>query len=206
MNITDNIWQQFAQNHQLDTTQLEQFKTYYSMLCASDELFNLTAITELKAFLAYHATDSLMLGNFRNLHQYSMIADIGTGGGFPAIPLKIKYPHLAMVLIEVTHKKIQFLEAVIERLGLENIETSSLDWRTFLRKTEYPIELFCARASLQPEELLRMFQPSSPYKNASLVYWASEQWQPNPAVRDFVKEQYDYKVGNKRRKLIAFYR
>lgn len=200
----EQLWTAFGQQEKLSDTQLSQFQTYYTMVCSANELFNLTAITELKPALAYHFRDSLALGHARDLQQISWIADVGTGAGFPAIPLKIKYPHLKMVLIEVTHKKIQFLEEVARTLAFSEFHFEAIDWRTFLRKTEYPLELVCARASLQPEELLRMLKPSSPYKNAQLVYWASQQWQPNEKEAPFVKEQYSYKVGNKNRTLIFF--
>ncbi len=58
------------------------------------------------------------------------------GPDFPGIPLKIVFPHLQISLIEVAHKKINFLNEVIRALNLENVEVVDLDWRTFLRKTE----------------------------------------------------------------------
>ncbi len=130
------------------------------------------------------------------------LADIGAGAGIPSIPLKIKYPHLVLTLIEVNHKKIQFLETVAQKLGLSDIFTCDYDWRTFLRKIEEPIDFFCARASLQPEELIRMFKPSSPYKQSLLIYWASSQWEPSEEVVPYIRQDYGYKIGHKRRRLI----
>jgi 16S rRNA (guanine527-N7)-methyltransferase len=196
------LWHQFSQKHQLTDIQHEQFEKYYALLIEWNKLFNLTTITELDQVLNFHFSDSLMIDQFSNLNNVTMIADVGTGPGFPGLPLKIKYSHLKIVLIEVTYKKIQFLERVIQDLHLENVEIYDGDWRTFLRTTSYPIDIFCARASLQTEELLRMFQPSSPYRNAQLVYWASVDWKPSEKEKDFIEKVELYQVGNKKRALI----
>lgn len=198
------LWQQFSQKNNLSSEQLLQFQHYYQKLITDNDLFNLTAITQLSAALSYHFEDSLILDQALNIESLTTIADVGTGAGFPALPLKIKYPHLKLVLVEVNHKKVQFLQEVAQELGLENIEISDLDWRTFLRKTDYPIDLFCARASLHPDELLRMFKPSSPYKKAQLVYWASEQWQALEKEALYIKGEYAYHVKHKKRRLIFF--
>lgn len=198
------LWLQFAETHELNEKQLEQFQKYYELLIASNENFNLTAITELKSVLAYHFSDSLALAKAFDMSKISALADIGTGAGFPGIPLKIKYPHLYVVLVEVTHKKREFLFDVREALGLEGLDICDLDWRTFLRKTDDTFDLICARASLQPGELLRMFKPSSPYKCATLVYWAAIDWQPYPEERLLLERQVEYEVRNKKRKLVIW--
>lgn len=197
-------WQSFQDRVQLTDEQLIQFQRYYILLKETNDIHNLTAITDFMSVLKYHFEDSLMLGNYTDCSKLSCIADVGTGGGFPGIPLKIKYPHLRVILIEVNLKKRAFLQEVIEQLGLLDVEVSSLDWRTFIRKTEYPIELFSARASLQPEELLRMFKPASPYKNSTLVYWASQEWTPDAYVRSFITKEEQYKMSHKSRRLIFF--
>ncbi len=113
-----------------------------------NEKTNITRITSLADILEYHYRDALHLDRFIDMQQIKTICDIGTGGGIPGIPLKIKYPHLHVVLIEVNGKKIAFLRDLIETLGLKNVEIVDLDWRTFLRQTNMPIDLFVARASL----------------------------------------------------------
>jgi 16S rRNA (guanine527-N7)-methyltransferase len=195
-------WKQLAQQYTLTEHQLGQLQRYYTLLCDANELFNITAITDLPSVLAYHFADSLQLMQAIDVEKLSMVADVGTGGGFPGMVLKIKYPHLKMVLIEVAQKKVQFLQDVAAELGLTDIIYYSQDWRTFLRKTDYPVDLVCARASLQPEELIRMFQPSSPYKEASLIYWASEQWEPGPQVAPLVARVFPYRVEDRARKLV----
>lgn len=172
------------------------------MLKDANEMHNLTSKTDLNFVINYHFLDSLALGKAMNVKDLSFIADIGTGGGFPGLPLKIKYPHLKMVLIEVVNKKIWFLETVIKALNLADVEIYDQDWRTFIRKTEYPIDLFCCRASLQPSELIRAFKPSSPYKDSKVLYWASESWIPEPDVVPFIEAKTSYFIDGKKRFLV----
>lgn len=193
------LWQRFALKNNLTHTQLEQFQQYHQMLTASNELFNITTITDVHAVLAYHFEDSFKLGDVVDMNTIRSICDVGTGGGFPGIPLKIMYPHLRVLLLEVSRKKIAFLETVIERLELTDIEICDLDWRTFLRKVDTPIDLFCARASLHPDELIRIFSPACAYNTSLLVYWASAGWQPTKKEKPFLKKMYEYRVGDRKR-------
>lgn len=200
----EHVWQKFCKQFQLTQIQQQQFLHYMSLLRTWNENINLTAIVEPATIISHHFQDSLEMANFVQIEQIKNLVDVGAGGGFPSIPLKIKYPHLQMVLIEVTGKKISFLRTVIEELGLSGIELYTLDWRTFLRKTDYAVDLFVARASLAPEELIRMFKPSSPYKEAFLLYWASKEWQLGKEETPFKKAEYAYQIGVKKRRLILF--
>ena len=139
-----------------------------------------------------------------DLRSMKCLVDVGTGAGFPGLALKIKYPHLNIILIEVLHKRINFLQSVIDDLKLTDIAIYTNDWRTFLRKTNYPAELITSRASLHPDELLRMFQPSSPYKNALLAYWASHEWQPAEKEAAHILKTCEYQVKDRTRKYVIF--
>lgn len=198
----EQAWQTLRDQATLSVEQLDQLKRYLALLTAWNENMNLTAITEPLQMIAYHLHDALKLGDVIDMAALNAIADVGTGGGIPGIPLKIRYPHLAVYLLEVNHKKIRFLNMVIKELGLTNIQVIAMDWRTFLRKTSYPIDLFCSRASLDPDELIRMFKPSCPYNGALLIYWASVSWQASKFSVPYVKKELSYDVGNKRRKFI----
>ncbi len=193
-----------AQEFHLSPRQIEQFAQYATLLKKASKEFNITTITDDAAMVNYHFKDSLMVTNYLDFSTINYCADVGTGGGFPGLPLKIRYPDLPMILIEVTEKKIRFLEMVIQELGLTNIEVCNLDWRTFLRKTSYPIDLFLARASLQPIDLIKIFKPSSLYKNATIVYWAAEHWQPGAVENFYISQERGYSVGDKERKLVFF--
>lgn len=199
----DALWVKFAKKAELNSDQLDQFKTLYQLLKDANEMHNLTSKTDLNFVINYHFLDSLALAKSVDINNLTFISDIGTGGGFPGLPLKIKYPHLKVILIEVINKKIWFLETVIKTLNLSDVEIYDQDWRTFLRKTEYPIDLFCCRASLQPSELIRAFKPSSPYKNSTIIYWASEAWTPESDVVPFIEKKTSYAIDSKKRFLVT---
>jgi len=149
-----------------------------------------------------HFRDSLALRNCTDLNKIKSIADIGAGAGFPSIPLKIMFPHLGIVLLEVRNKKQTFLKELIKVLELEKAEVCAIDWRTFLRTTEGEIDLFVARASLPDDELMRMFKPGCSYKKSQLVYWASMQWEPDEKTVPFIKKECEYTLKKRHLKLV----
>ena len=197
------IWQQFTHSEYLADDQLKKFQQYASLLLLWNKKSNLTAITSLERVISDHFQDSLALKNAIDLSMIASVADVGSGGGFPGIPLAIKYPHVSVLLIEVNQKKVRFLQEVIRVLGLANVSISDYDWRTFLRQTTYDIQLFCARASLQPKELIHLFKPSCQYQHAQLVYWASAQWKPDKRLDPYIVEDVSYTVDKKQRRLIV---
>ncbi|MBY0353511.1 16S rRNA (guanine(527)-N(7))-methyltransferase RsmG [Candidatus Babeliales bacterium] len=200
----ETIWPDFAKTEKLSDHQLSQFQRYEALLSERNKETNLTAIKDLLGIVRQHFQDSLILRKFVDLDAISSIADVGTGAGFPAIPLKILFPHLKVVLIEVNKKKQAYLADLISILELENVEICDLDWRTFLRKTSGKIDLFVTRAAIEESELCRMFKPSCEHKNATLVYWAAELWECNKFVAHLVKRTENYKMGQRNRKLIFF--
>jgi len=195
---------ELVNKYTLTKTQTDQLNCYLQLLIEWNEKFNLTAITDPLSIIHYHFDDSLSLAKYIDFSHIQSIADIGTGAGFPAIPLKILFPHLKVILIEVNNKKRTFLAHVIKELALENIILYPYDWRTFLRNTEYTIDYFFARASLQPEELVRIFKPSSPFKNAILVYWASQQWTAQKIEAPFISQEIPYTIDTVQRKFVVF--
>ncbi len=197
-------WDDFVNREQLTPRQADQFQRYMQELRIQNDMVNLTAITAPKDIIDYHFCDSIQLGRCIDMSTIQSLCDVGAGAGFPGIPLKIMFPHIRLVLIEVNNKKVRFLEQMIQDLGLENCEVSTLDWRTFLRNTKYEIDLFCARASLQPEELVRIFKPVCHYKTKKLVYWASSLWHAEPQVQPFVQKECSYYSNNRSLKLVFF--
>lgn len=195
-------WGEFVVREQLTEQQADQFKLYMRMLKIQSSIINLTTITGPRNILAYHFRDSLQLQHAVDMKSIHSLCDVGTGGGFPGIPLKILFPRVQLTLIEVNKKKICFLESMIQELELDCCRVCPLDWRTFLRKTEYEIDLFCVRAALQPEELIRMFKPSCFYKGSRLVYWASSEWNPGPRVQPFVQGEQPYRINRRNLKLV----
>jgi 16S rRNA (guanine(527)-N(7))-methyltransferase RsmG len=202
--IIDNKWEKLSAKYCLTQPQLDAFKRYVDLLLEWNEKFNLTAITDPASIIQHHFDDSLAIAATIDFKKVNNIADIGTGAGFPSIPLKIVFPHLSATLIEVNSKKRTFLAHVATELGLDNITLYPHDWRTFLRTESHNIDYFFARASLQPEELVRTFKPTSPYKDATVVYWASHQWLPKKIESPFIKKEVLYTLDGIQRKYVFF--
>ena len=104
---------------ELSQEQLNKFVRYKELLLEYNEKFNITAITDEEEIVKKHFIDSLMGCEFFDGKTY---IDIGSGGGFPAIPIKIFMPNLEVTLLEATEKKCNFLNIVIKELNLENIK------------------------------------------------------------------------------------
>lgn len=106
----------------LTEKQKRQFDEYYKFLIAENEKYNLTAITEKQEVYAKHFYDSLQLARVVDFNETEKLMDIGSGAGFPGIPLKIIFPNLRLFIIEPTLKRTRFLAALTEMLGLEGVE------------------------------------------------------------------------------------
>lgn len=101
--------------------QIQQFYHYYAMLVETNKVMNLTAITEFEQVVEKHFVDSVIApAELFHVEQLRMI-DVGTGAGFPGIPLKIMYPNLRITLLDSLNKRIRFLGQVVEQLCLENV-------------------------------------------------------------------------------------
>ena len=106
----------------LNKEQEEAFFNFYKLLISENEKYNLTAITNEEDVLIKHFYDSLYPFKDMDLNGKNVL-DVGSGGGFPLIPLAIIYPHMQGVAIDSNHKKIHFINLVCEALNLRNIKT-----------------------------------------------------------------------------------
>ena len=106
----------------LTDVQLAQFEQYYNGLIEKNKVMNLTAITEREDVILKHFIDSLALARYVKLWEkdYNII-DVGTGAGFPGIPLKIAFPNLQVTLFDSLNKRIKFLQEMIDTLKLKEI-------------------------------------------------------------------------------------
>lgn len=105
----------------LSERQLDQFETYYRLLVEWNEKMNLTGITEHEAVYEKHFYDSLTVSLAADLKGADSLADIGSGAGFPGIPLKIAFPHLQVTIVDSLAKRIRFLEEVAAQLQLDGV-------------------------------------------------------------------------------------
>ena len=115
-------------NITLSEKQLEQFDTYMNMVIEKNKVMNLTAITDPEEFALKHFADSLSLipavPELKYISEKPVtMVDVGTGAGFPSVPLKIAYPNIQLTLLDSLNKRISFLDNVISTLGLENVTT-----------------------------------------------------------------------------------
>lgn len=102
--------------------QYEQFMQYKDMLKEWNEKMNLTAITEDEEIISKHFIDSIQAFQFDELKDATTLIDVGTGAGFPGLPIKIMKPELKVTLLDSTNKKLGFLKVVTEELKLNNVE------------------------------------------------------------------------------------
>ena len=104
--------------------QLAQFTRYYELLVETNKVMNLTAITEPEEVAVKHMVDSLLA--YEDGMQGKTLVDVGTGAGFPGVPLKIYCPSLRVTLVDSLGKRLRFLEQVIDELGLKGIRCEHL--------------------------------------------------------------------------------
>lgn len=109
-------------NITLNERQTEQFLIYYERLTEKNKVMNLTAITEYEEVIHKHFLDSVSLVLAPVFKGKGTLIDVGTGAGFPGIPLKIAFPELKIVLLDSLNKRVNFLNEVIDELGLTGIE------------------------------------------------------------------------------------
>ena len=156
----NELWQQ-SLNWLPDESQQQQFQRLYELIVEGNRSLNLTRITEPIEFWEKHLWDSLRgiarllpandnLGENREFPAQSVLKaiDIGTGAGFPGLPVAIALPNLSVTLLDSTRKKIDFLEKVLPSLAIENAATllgrSDEIWRQPHHKAAYDIALLRA--------------------------------------------------------------
>lgn len=111
-------------NLSISSLQEKQFIDFYELLVEKNKVMNLTGITDFYEVMDKHFLDSISMCKAIDLNETSTyhLIDVGTGAGFPGIPLKIMFPNLRITLLDSLHKRIKFLDEVVKKLNLEHVE------------------------------------------------------------------------------------
>ena len=140
----------------LEDSKISLFEKYRNLLLEWNEKFNLTAIKDLDEIEEKHFVDSLYLDKFVNLENKTLL-DVGSGAGFPGIPLAIAHPNLKVFLLESNGKKVSFLKEVVKQLDLKNVEVIQSRAEEFLDKERF--DIVTARAVKELNILLEICIP-----------------------------------------------
>lgn len=128
----------------LSDHQVKQFCDYAELLKEWNEKMNLTAIVEFEEVLDKHFYDSLLPAFTNNIHGH--LCDVGSGAGFPSIPLKIAYPELEITILEPLGKRVKFLEEVKKQVGLSNVNCINERAEDYANKHRESFDYVTARA------------------------------------------------------------
>lgn len=121
----------------LSEFQMEQFATYFELLVEWNQKMNLTAITELQEVYLKHFYDSITLAFSDTFEPQGKLCDVGSGAGFPSIPLKIIFPDLEITIVDSLNKRITFLSTLVEALELKGVSLYHDRAETFGQNKEY---------------------------------------------------------------------
>ena len=163
-------------NLSITEKQEEQFMQYYELLVEWNKVMNLTGITEFDEVMRKHFLDSLSIVKAIEKKDMLRVLDLGTGAGFPVIPLKIMVPEWDIVLLDSLNKRIKFLNEVIGQLGLQKISTIHGRAEDFARKEEYreKFDLVVSRAVANLSSLSEYCLPYVKQQGIFVSYKASD--------------------------------
>lgn len=142
----------------LTEKQEKQFRRYFELIQTWNEKLNLTSITQKEDVYEKHFYDCLTLSFVNELNNKTLI-DVGTGAGFPAIPLKIAFPSLKVVALDSMNKRIDFVNLVIKELGLEGIETVVARAEDYAKDHREEFDYSTARAVSRLNILMELASP-----------------------------------------------
>lgn len=155
----------------LSDEQLRQFQVYFDFLNEFNQHTNLTRI-DPKDIAELHFYDSLVITECLKLEDFKSLIDVGTGAGFPGVPLKIVFPHLQLTLLDSKQKKVNFLNQLIEKLSLTDsvaIHGRAEDLSK-LNKYAKRFDVVTARAVSETKELVKLLTPFKSATGSIVLY------------------------------------
>ncbi len=195
-------------NINLTEKQENHFRKYYDLLIEYNQKFNITAITDKEEVINKHFIDSVLgvdkvCGN--------LLIDVGSGGGFPAIPIKIMRDDISLTLVEATGKKCQFLNAVIDGLKLENVTVLNMRAEDLGKDLKYREAFDCctARAVARLNSLCEYCMPLVKVGGTFLAYKGDADEEVKEAQNAIkilggsLSEHFRYELENAQRALIS---
>jgi 16S rRNA (guanine527-N7)-methyltransferase len=169
----------------LSPVQLQQFKIYYEHLIEVNQSYNLTAITDLEGVYFKHFLDSISMLEWENIKDKSLL-DIGTGAGFPGVPLKIIEPDCHITLIDSNQKKIKFLNELIEKLDLKNIKAVHKRVEELDSATQF--DLVVSRAVARMSILFELAYPKIKMSGSLIAFKGKNYYEELNGSDRFLKE------------------
>ena len=168
-----NLIKQNFQKYNIDLTDLqaEKFAKFYEFLIAENEKFNLTAITEKNEVAIKHFVDSVL--PFMEIQQGAKVIDVGTGGGFPGVPLKILREDIEIVLLDSLQKRVKFLEEVKKLLGFEKTTCVHARAEDFVKEGREKFDVALSRAVASTPTLAEYLIPYVKVGGKILMYKGS---------------------------------
>lgn len=159
-------------NINVSQDQADMFDEYFSMLVETNKHLNLTAITEERDVLIKHFLDSALPEKI--IPQNATLVDVGTGAGFPALPLKIVRPDLKVCLVDSLNKRVNFLKDVCDKLKLENVSAVHSRAEDFAKNNREKFDVAVARAVAQLNTLTEYLLPLVKVGGIAVIYKSSK--------------------------------
>lgn len=152
----------------LSALQINQFERYYEFLISENKKYNLTAITEKNDVIFKHFLDSCLVE--KNIIKNAKIIDIGSGAGFPSIPLKILRPDIKFVLVDSLNKRVNFLNELIKILNLQDVVAVHARAEDYIKDNREKFDYAVARAVAPLNTLLEYLVPYVKVGGECLIY------------------------------------
>lgn len=195
---------EMANQLEIDLTEemLSKFQIFYDMLLETNKTMNLTAITEMHEIVLKHFIDSIALSNYIDLSGKQVI-DVGTGAGFPGIPLAILFPNTKFVLMDSLQKRLKFIDSVLAACNIKNVSTIHGRAEDLGQNTQYreKFDICVSRAVAALPVLLELCSPFVKvdgmfvsYKSELLQEELEQSKKALSILRCELMQQYDYTI------------